>query len=491
MRRYLPYLALLCALMVPACDSFGQAMTAHTNVVARAAGHELSVDQTAGLMARNPRLPAQAQVVDAVANLWVDYTLLATAAQKDSTLQSVNVAPLVKPALEQEVVLKLRDKVIHVDTSFTDAQLKHLYETEQPSLEIKARHILFRIPPDATPEQRDSVMQLAKSVRARAVAGEDFGKLAEKYSEDPGSKDKGGELGFFSRGQMVAPFEEAAFKLQPGEISDVVETPFGLHIIKVEEKKLPPFDQQKEEFRRQQVETSSQKAEQDYVKSLTEPLGIAVQDGAYAVVRDLAKQPEMKLSGRAASRDLVTYKGGALTAGEIMDLMRALPPNRRAQFGSATDDQLKNVLEGLTRNKILVDEAARQGFKPTQQERDSLAALAHKQLAQVVKSAGLDDIKPQQGETQPQALERKVMGLVTEIVEGKQNVIPLGPVAYALREQYGAEVYDRSVQAVVSKVEASRPAETPGQPGAAPAGQPPAPSPQAPAPKPAPDTTKH
>jgi hypothetical protein len=102
---------------------------------------------------------------------------------------------------------------------------------------IGASHILiaYKGSRGAAPtitRSKDDAQKLANSVRAQAKAGADFGNLALKYSDDPSAKLGKGTLGKFSRNQMVKPFADAAFALKPGEISGIVETPFGFHVIK-------------------------------------------------------------------------------------------------------------------------------------------------------------------------------------------------------------------------------------------------------------------
>jgi peptidyl-prolyl cis-trans isomerase D len=112
---------------------------------------------------------------------------------------------------------------------------------------VNASHILFTI---KEPAKEAEVKAKAEEVLKRAKAGEDFAELAKKYSEDPGTKDRGGDLGSFSRGKMVKEFDEAAFSLKPGEISNLVKTQFGFHILKVIRKYTPTLEESRKSLER-------------------------------------------------------------------------------------------------------------------------------------------------------------------------------------------------------------------------------------------------
>ncbi len=109
----------------------------------------------------------------------------------------------------------------------------NLEKFRQPK-KVKVRHILIKA------DQKDSeasavAKKKAESIREEALKGKDFIQLAKRHSEDTGTKDQGGDLGFITQGQVVPEFEKAAFSLKPGEISEIVQTPYGFHILKVEE----------------------------------------------------------------------------------------------------------------------------------------------------------------------------------------------------------------------------------------------------------------
>ena len=122
------------------------------------------------------------------------------------------------------------------DQKVTDALLKEAYDRYK--FDIKASHILIRVSPNANPDDTLKAYQKIQDIRNMATSGKSFSDLARQYSEDPGGRENGGELGYFSALQMVYPFETAAYNTSVGEISTPVRTRFGYHLIKIEDKKL-------------------------------------------------------------------------------------------------------------------------------------------------------------------------------------------------------------------------------------------------------------
>lgn len=138
------------------------------------------------------------------------------------------------------VISKLIDNQIMAPIVIPDQEIRTFYDTHPKSFkkseQVRASHILIKVDSQAEQSVKDEKRAKLQEVQKRLKVGEDFAVLAKEFSECP-SNIKGGDLGYFERGKMVKPFEDVAFKLKTGEVSDIVETPFGYHLIKVVDKK--------------------------------------------------------------------------------------------------------------------------------------------------------------------------------------------------------------------------------------------------------------
>ncbi len=143
---------------------------------------------------------------------------------------------------------KMMEAEFALPPTVTDADVKDFYDKNPDEFTgVRASHILIK--PDGFDEASKKKARAAiDDVLKQAKAGTDFGELAKKHSSD-GSAQQGGDLGFFTKGRMVPEFSNAAFKLQPGQISDVVESQFGYHVIKVTERKDVPLTEASEKIR--------------------------------------------------------------------------------------------------------------------------------------------------------------------------------------------------------------------------------------------------
>jgi peptidyl-prolyl cis-trans isomerase C len=150
----------------------------------------------------------------------------------------------------QLAIQDMIDADISPSTSVSEQESTEFYESN-PSYfarpeQVRASHILIMVDPDAGEEDKAQARARIEEMRRNIAAGEDFAELAAQFSEDRGSAANGGDLGFFQREQMVKPFADAAFSLRIGELSEIITTQYGLHLIRVtdrREQSLVPFEE--------------------------------------------------------------------------------------------------------------------------------------------------------------------------------------------------------------------------------------------------------
>jgi peptidyl-prolyl cis-trans isomerase C len=265
-----PYLLRLSGAAFAVAMAVALAAPASAKVLARVNGAEITDDDVKiALEDIGQSLPQQiegparqAYILDYL----IDAKLVAQKAEADKMGQSPEFAKKVAYYRDKVLMEDLLGKV--AKDAASDAAIQKTYDDvakqQKPEEEVRARHILVESEPDA------------QAALKRVKGGEDFAKVANEMSKDPGSK--GGELGWFTKERMVPEFAEAAFKMQPGQISDPVKSQFGWHVIQVEErrqKQFPPLDQVRDQVTRYVVQKSQSelilKLREDAKVERTEP----------------------------------------------------------------------------------------------------------------------------------------------------------------------------------------------------------------------------
>lgn len=180
------------------------------------------------------------------------------------------------------VGLEVRSKVY-----VSAKEIQDYYESNQPKYaeedSFRARHIFIKINEKSPPEEIKKAMTRALDILYEARSGKDFAELAKLHSDDPAAKKDGGDLGTFKKGEMLADLEQAILPLKPGEVGELVSTPSGLHIVKLEERtngKVKPLDKVKPEiedmlYRKKQDERFAQ-----WLKDLRSKASVEIKEGA-------------------------------------------------------------------------------------------------------------------------------------------------------------------------------------------------------------------
>ncbi|WP_180541032.1 peptidylprolyl isomerase [Nevskia soli] len=267
----------------------------------------------------------------------VDYVLIKPA-QFESKVQvspadlesyyKTHTASYISPEKRSLAVILLDTSTVEQSINPSDSDLQSVYNSSLDRFRlperVKVRHILLKT--DKAKNDDAQVEAKAKDLLKQIQGGADFGELAKKYSQDPGSGAKGGELDFITRGQTVKPFEDAAFSLKPGQTSGLVKTIYGYHIIQVEQREdahLKPFAEVKDtlaaEYKKRQAA--------DQIQKMTDQL-----------TRELQKDP--------AHPD----KAAADVHGELIRVDNVKPGDPLPKIG--VNQALQTALNGLKVNEI-------------------------------------------------------------------------------------------------------------------------------------------
>ncbi len=172
-------------------------------------------------------------------------------------------------AIEKLIQTQVTDKV-----TITPQEVRSFYDSKPELFDaperVRASHILAQLSSDASDDDKKKARKKIEEIRAKLNKGEAFDALAREHSDCP-SAEKGGDLGYFSREQMVAPFADAAFALKPGEVSEVVETQFGYHVINLTEKKeagITPYEEISERIGQHLKQEKMSKERDEYIAGL-------------------------------------------------------------------------------------------------------------------------------------------------------------------------------------------------------------------------------
>jgi peptidyl-prolyl cis-trans isomerase C len=197
--------------------------------------------------------------------------------QQELTKRHTTMAQLQEEQRRDLLNAKTIEAEVAPRVAITPEELDTFYKSNPDQFKepetVRASHILIGVAKDAAPAAKQAARTEAEGVLTRVKAGEDFAALAKQHSKDPGSAAVGGDLNFFPKGQMVPAFDQAAFALSPGQVSELVETQFGYHIIKATEKRparLVPFVEaaaQIQEFLEQEQRQEKSKALVDQLKA--------------------------------------------------------------------------------------------------------------------------------------------------------------------------------------------------------------------------------
>jgi parvulin-like peptidyl-prolyl isomerase len=466
--------AAIAALMLSACSGLKDALSAHTDWVARSGSTELTVTQLANLLGKS-RAPVRKDIGKSIANVWVDYQLLGdAAAHNDSLADPKAIDEAMWPAIANLKARKWYDIVSKTwGTEDTTAA-----QRQWASGEIMAADHILLLTQGKSDAQKADIKKQIDALRAR-VTPANFADLAKKNSQDKVSAERGGSLGIFPKGAMVPEFEKAVVALKPGEISPVITTPYGYHIIR-----RPTYDQVKGQLLSASKGRSVAVAESTYLAKLEANGKIEVKKGAVATVKALANDPD---AYRHDNTVLATSVAGKFTTARLVGWLETLPPNARVldQIKQMPDTLVTQLIRRFANNELVLRQADSakvqiDSAELTQLHASFVGAVGSAWAQLGVAPASLRDSAKTDGDREKLAAKR-INDYFTRMLSEQAPFVPVPtPLSNILRTKYKYSFndagFDRAVEEASKIRNSADSARTARQPATAvPLGNPPPP----------------
>jgi hypothetical protein len=425
------------------CDKMKDAFSAHTNVVAKAADQELQVTRLANLMGSS-KAPLRKDVATAITDAWVNYHLIAQAAADNDSLKDTKKIDEAMWAVIANIKAKAwYDKISKTWGTPDSASAEAAYNNGSM---LAASHILL-LTQDTTPAGKAKVKQKADAIRAQ-VNSANFADMAKKNSQDPGSAPRGGSLGVFPRGAMVKEFDAAAAALKPGEISPVIQTQYGYHIIR-----RPLFSEVKGEFVQAMQQGGMQAAESTYLAGLEKGNNVEVKPGTAATIRAVVESPNGHRDDKTV---LATSKAGKFTAADLSRWMETFPPQAQVaeRVKSAPDSMLPLFVKNFVRNELVLKSADSAKLGPTPQQLDEirkmfLSTVTNAWTALNVDPKSLQAAAKSKGDREKLASQRVEDYLAKLLSQQAQYIDVTQPVQNVLREKYDYKINPETLDQVL------------------------------------------
>ena len=437
-------LAAAAAFTITACSGLRDALNAHTDWVARAEDSELTVVNLASLLGKS-RAPVRKDIAKSIANVWVDYQLLGyAAAHNDSLSDPKLIDEAMWPAIANLKARKWYDVVSKSWGVEDTAAAQRQWDNGQI---LGADHILL-LTQNKTDAEKADIKKRIDALRAQ-VTPSNFAELARRNSQDQATAKSGGSLGLFPRGAMVPEFESALLALKPGQISPVVQTQYGYHIIR-----RPTYDQVKGQLLVYSKGKTVAVAESTYLAKLEQSGKIEVKKGAVATVRALGNDPD---AYRRDNTVLATSTAGQFTTSRLVGWLETLPPQARVldQIKQSPDSLLVQLVRNFVKNELVLKQAdsAKVQIDPAEiaQLHSSFVNAVHSAWAQLgVTPQSLSDSAKNAGDREKLASKR-INDYFGRMVQEAAPFVPIPtPLSNILREKYKYSFndagFDRSIQ---------------------------------------------